>query len=659
MRELRRLLRLLADDPDRGLKFAIPLMCHKDRPAGPPGTKLLPRDVNFDLSGLAPGRFYDPWYIPYAMQRDLEREYRRVAERELHLGRYRRAAFIFAELLNDLASAAAALVAGAHYREAAVLYRDRMRQPREAAECLEKGGLWSEALALYEEIGEFEKAGDLARRLEQEDDARRYYRLAVDATLARNDYLTAAKLLEQKLAVADEALEQLLSGWNSLHQYHQCVRETFWLLGRLGRHEAAHEQVNRFLGKNISKPLYVNLIGDLVEVARGYPDETVRAAAADTVRVLAASRLVDGRPDDHRAPLDAVSALVPEDRLLSRDCLRFRAERPNPVRPAPPVARKPVRAIAMKREHQLAAGVEWVTAKATGLWYCAAGFRGRELVVVQGCWVEPKLQWTASWPLPAGYSRRPVLLEPDPGDARPLYVHLPGGPSLAAKRFPANDLSAHEIEVCSPPWATPETVALARASYGVTWAVNRSPIALTLNAYNAQNAPIASQVVEVPLELLYEIEYLPISLHVCESTIYIGIKDWLIILPQPGFSETVEMPSTILGVTCSAPHTRRRVAVTLDAGGVLFWDDHFDRHQEWFGTVLSSPVAAFTIPGWLVAASATECQVYSTSDRRVRLEAEGHWGDVVPIGVLKTGMADEFALLFADGRLVTYRVPSA
>src|SRR5262249_27238686 len=158
-----------------------------------------------------------------------------------------------------------------------------------------------------------------------------------------------------------------------------------------------------------------------------------------------------------------------------------------------------------------------------------AGFRGRELVVVQGCWVEPKLQWTASWPLPAGYSRRPVLLEPDPGDARPLYVHLPGGPRLAAKRFPANDLSAHEIEVCSPPWATAETSALARASYGVTWAVNRSPIALTLSAYNAHNAPIASQVVEVPVELLYEIEYIPVSLHVCESTIYIGIKDRLII----------------------------------------------------------------------------------------------------------------------------------
>jgi hypothetical protein len=32
MRELRRLLRLLADDPDRGLKFAIPLMCHRIGP---------------------------------------------------------------------------------------------------------------------------------------------------------------------------------------------------------------------------------------------------------------------------------------------------------------------------------------------------------------------------------------------------------------------------------------------------------------------------------------------------------------------------------------------------------------------------------------------------------------------------------------------------
>jgi hypothetical protein len=45
------------------------------------------------------------------------------------------------------------------------LYRDRLKKPLEAAACLQNGGLWAEALELYRQLGEFEKAGDLARAM--------------------------------------------------------------------------------------------------------------------------------------------------------------------------------------------------------------------------------------------------------------------------------------------------------------------------------------------------------------------------------------------------------------------------------------------------------------------------------------------------------------
>ena len=94
-----------------------------------------------------------------------------LAGREMRLGRYRRAAYIYAHLLGDFTNAAAALVAGKHWREAAVLYRDKLKRPEMAAKCLEQGGLWAEAIEFYEQLGDFEKVGDLYAQLEQPEEA--------------------------------------------------------------------------------------------------------------------------------------------------------------------------------------------------------------------------------------------------------------------------------------------------------------------------------------------------------------------------------------------------------------------------------------------------------------------------------------------------------
>ena len=109
----------------------------------------------------------------------MSRKYHELAGRELRLGRYRRAAYIYAELFGNIELAASALVTGHHWREAAVLYRNRLHRPDKAARCLEQGGLWTEAIALYEELAEHEKAGDLYRQLDQPDHARQAYRAAI------------------------------------------------------------------------------------------------------------------------------------------------------------------------------------------------------------------------------------------------------------------------------------------------------------------------------------------------------------------------------------------------------------------------------------------------------------------------------------------------
>ena len=198
----------------------------------PPGKRLAPRDTDFSVRRLRRGGPADSWQLPGNLHSRLQARYHQLASRELALGRHRRAAYIYAELLGNLALAASALKSGGHWREAAVLYREQLHRPDEAASCLEQGNLWTEAIAIYEELGHFEKAGDLYTRLDQLDSAHAVYRKAVNQHLARKDRIAAALVLSARLANDDGAIDCLEAGWPSSMQAAECLEELFQFLGR-------------------------------------------------------------------------------------------------------------------------------------------------------------------------------------------------------------------------------------------------------------------------------------------------------------------------------------------------------------------------------------------------------------------------------------------
>ena len=176
-------MNLLQNDPDQGLRFALPCGEGKHRGIARPSGTLPSHNVNFDLRRLGGGGAGDPWELPGDLYAQLRAKYMELAGREMRLGRYRRAAYIYAHLLGDFTNAAAALMAGKHWREAAVLYRDRLKRPEAAAKCLEQGGLWAEAIEFYEQLGDFEKVGDLYAQLEQPEEAEKAWRRAVEKHL--------------------------------------------------------------------------------------------------------------------------------------------------------------------------------------------------------------------------------------------------------------------------------------------------------------------------------------------------------------------------------------------------------------------------------------------------------------------------------------------
>jgi len=326
-RAIMRLLERLKTDPDDGLRYAIPLAGPTHRGVAPPSDSLVRRLVDFCLAGLAGGRPVDGWEVHEDYYARLRQRYTEAAEREMGLGRYRRAAYVYAHLLGDYRNAALALRTGRHFREAAALYQKYLHSPRNAAECLEEGGLLTEAIALYEGLEEHEKVGELYLRIDNPQAARAAFRREVDKRCARAELVSAARLLEQRLQEPDEGLELLAGAWPDHPQAESCLRERFQLLARLGRHESARRLIRTLRGATEQPSLVLALARRLAEESRQNPDQTTRAVAADSVRVLCGKRLSSADAGGASALVRALSSTRPEDRLLRRDGSRYLSRR--------------------------------------------------------------------------------------------------------------------------------------------------------------------------------------------------------------------------------------------------------------------------------------------------------------------------------------------
>ena len=92
-REINRLLSLLQSDPDEGLRYALPLAGDPGRGLTTPSGTLGPRDIRFSTGGRSGPA--DPWRLSEEIQQRLRENYRRLASRELQLGRHRRACIHF------------------------------------------------------------------------------------------------------------------------------------------------------------------------------------------------------------------------------------------------------------------------------------------------------------------------------------------------------------------------------------------------------------------------------------------------------------------------------------------------------------------------------------------------------------------------------------
>lgn len=667
-REINRLMNLLQTNPDEGLRFALPMSGDAHRGIAPPSSVLGPRDVNFSLGGLGGGRPADVWNVDPDLQRRLLEQYRRLASREIALGRHRRAAYIYAALLGEFHLAATTLESGGHFREAAALYEQRLHQPERAAECLRKGRCWPEAVALFERLGRHETVGDIYAELEQREEAEAAWRRAVAEWLRNDNVLAAAKLIEMKLGLPDEAFERLTSAWPTSQQAQRCLTEAFGLAGRQGRHEQAARLVDSASEHHRNTTSTVALAEVLSQQAVGYPDEDVRRRAADRTRVAAAERL-GARIETSEAGrlVAAVERLVPADRLLPRDTHRFLNDLRR--RPSQQVAERPRAgsAAAMFSLHRKIRfpQLDWKTAVATDRAIYAAGFRDRELVVARTDWdgtvVEEPIG--LKWQMEYDQAGASIFLVADPADSAGVIVHVGGAQPVANSRyFNSSFHSTEPVAVGSHPGVTPYTHGVCRCGRDVVHAINWSAgPSFVVNGFLA-GSPLSGTsslpVIELANRDVGEV-HLPLPMAVLGETLYVGIGRILWQILGHTSTEFDELPAPITQLVASAPHTRERLAVATELGGRLYWSDKPSGAHSSFASEMDSPQITLARDGTLIAVTAEEIEFYSTGEGRLRLRGRTPASGAAPLAVLSTRQLNRFALFSADGSLTIHNLTPA
>ena len=671
-KELHRLLELLESDAEKGLQHALPLGSGTHRGLAPPGGHLTPRRVDFQLDALGGGRPLDPWDVPHDLQQKLLAKYRELANREKRLKRYRRAAYIYAELIGDVETAAAVLEEGKHFREAAEIYRKHLRKPLLAAGVYESGGLFREAVEIYEELELWEEAGDVYGKMEQSSKARVVFERARDQKLSTHDRLGASRIVETKLDDVEAALEIVEEGWPDSWQASDCLKRQLGIQAREGLHERTEALLKR-LGSEATPPhLITSLVTCLSTTARSYPNARLRHQAADLTRRKISERLGEVSHDEAARLLESLYRLAPEDRLLARDGGRYLTakERRQPV---PRRRRGSSPEPELVRSIQLPSSVHWLDIQSTGSLFFALAYARDEIQLYRGNWsggfahlVWPFGTSVQEWP---DRVPMPVQMELDATGHRNVILRSLTLRELPLKVFPASrDVLEAETVAGDPGWLPRGTLALSNLSQ-TRVALRHLAGRLIISTYDDEGSHLADIADwERPDEGLHmtlacQNHYIVVGQTHERSSgellVFNVERSQQLADPETFLSpQKFRMEPAIIGLRVAQPFTRSRVAVTMLEGVALHWLDSGQVYV--ISSDLEKPSVNILRNGALVVVSGKTVRIYRADHQEPTLTSEmelpaqpGQVLDVVP------GYApNQFAIFTTDGQILVFVLPS-
>jgi len=657
-RALLRLLDQLGKDPDAGLKHALPLGGSSlHRGLAKPGSTLGSRPTDFSLGRLGGGRAADFWDIPPDVRQALRQKYLELAERERHLGRHRRAAYIHAELLGDMLSAARVLVEGECWQEAAIVYRDHLRQPLEAAKCFVKARLIAEAVQIYETEGEFESLGELYRSLGDEEKAVEVFRQWVEWLRTRHFALRAAEILQEKLGARDEALALLESAWPASPEARACIERWFVMRGTAGEHAEASRLVGKLAAGNPPGDSPLRLLQLFAWMQKSYPDRSVRLDAEDQGRALIAATLASaasGLRDAQREILRTLPNLAPDDRLLHRDVQRFVDAHPKPPEPVRETGSASVRQsqgvspakirdldqLKLPAGAAIAAG--GVTRTARGICVVSSQGPNVELSVLFFDGKHMRVDWTLD---DTTHGANGTLLTASRGGQERVLVAPRGRLPFPERQIP--QMSLQSMRIGGPSWLGDRIHAAAFGHGHVLWVMRVTASGPVISGFQETGQLVANYPApEFRLPMSQpELPEAMIHLAVADQEVVYGAGSALYQCGLPGGRLLAEFDEGITALQCGPRWGSPHVIVSLESHLAICW---LGTHR---GTIrnikmdLPGVVAGYSNDGTLVAISGEDGFLFDCDSRgRVR-SAHFKWTAGPVAGIIGGPAARTFAVV--------------
>ncbi len=368
--EINRLLSLFEKDPNEALKYALPLdNPYFNRGEAPPSSALSRRSTDFSLNNLGGGNRMDGWDLGSHFY-TLQDKYRKAAEAAIARGDYKKAAYVYANLLSDFPSAAQTLEKGKFYQEAAILYKEHLKNLAAAASCLERGGLITQAIELYDELKSYEKVGDLYQKIEQPTKAKRYYEASIETHAERADFMEVARIESDKLKENDRSMATLLRGWLDSNQSEKCL-EHYFKKTKENTPDTLPEAVQTVYDHQTPKHKRMTLLGILGDMVK----HNEAADFRQTTRDIAYNILADDVAAGNVSALHQLKKFLPEDRLINADLNVFQKHfKPIKIDPSVPSS------------YQLDTTVKWLAATSHRNQYIALGLKNNQLHLARGNW---------------------------------------------------------------------------------------------------------------------------------------------------------------------------------------------------------------------------------------------------------------------------------
>ena len=653
-KEIGRLLHMLDSDPDNGLKFAIPFgggAAH--RGLATPSGSLGMRNVNFSLGNLGGGGPADFWDMSPEHQQQLLAKYRELAAREARLGRHRRAAYIYAELLGDMRSAASTLEQGNHFREAAVLYKEKLSNAVAAAGCLERGELWNEAIEAYRDLNRHEKVGDLLTHIQQHEAAAEAYHEAANELLDKQDRLGAARIYVDKLADVRQAVDTLDAGWPDTSQAKSCIAASFATRGRMGWHDEAQEQLARLATDAERLGRHAEVAAMLADAFEKYPDAEVQRASGRLARTLIVNRMKHALESEADRLTSVLGRLAPEDRLLRRDGRRFVEILRGDQQPTPSSASNLIKnQLRQVRHIQVLPQCELRAAVLAGESIVVAGVtEGR--IELAGFDFNGRIQrhWSP-WPNISIDSHAQLVLHNNQS-----HLHIC---AIGEQPLPVMKVSFRESpERTTIPVGTPNGLGVvwgaAHGKTGHTWAIEDrdDPVLVCIDS---SGAVVSTQSLLGSVDAPWDDVRIPVPIHVVDDQVIVGVGNQLIRFRNSQVELLHELPRRVTSIVGGGPYAAPIFAAAMESD-IALCRLGGTGYLKILAHELSQPSLLLSPGGFLVAAdehTVIAQELTPTASKPRFVETRHHLGK--PIAILPADTSDRFVVVAESGVAAIFEI---